>query len=276
MGPVVADGPEGLVGIRNDGRPLVGTDRGNALAHIRDPAGVVDDHFLRLVASEILEFPEHLLGGPKVEGRLVVCVLKALAVHDDAPVHLILRVQEMDVAGGADRLFELFPEGDDFPVQIPEILLVLYIALLIPDQELVVADGLDFQIIVETHDLSQLRVRNAPLDGPKQFSRLAGRTQNQAFPVLHEKALGDPRPPAEVIQAGFRYQPVEVDASQVILGKDNDMVGGKLHDGLRTHLAQRIQRPEIVDIPRMKHLQKPDKDFRRCAGIIHRPVMILQ
>ena len=53
---------------------------------------------------------------------LIVCILKALARHDDTAVDLILRIEKMYVAGRADQLVPLFAKFNHFAVQILQIL----------------------------------------------------------------------------------------------------------------------------------------------------------
>ena len=55
----------------------------------------------------------------------------------------------MDVAGSADQLAELLPQFYDFPVQIPQFLLCLHRTFFIPQHKSVIADGLNFQIVVK-------------------------------------------------------------------------------------------------------------------------------
>ena len=116
MGPVVADIPQGLVGVIDNRRALVRADRGDSLTLVRDPSGVGDDHLLGLVRSQIFESRQHLLRGPQIQRRLVITVLKSFSRHDDAAVHLILGIEEMDVAGGAHRLAKPLSQPHDPPV----------------------------------------------------------------------------------------------------------------------------------------------------------------
>ena len=53
----------------------------------------------------------------------------------------------MHIAGGTDGLMQLLPQPDNGTVQVPEVLLGLDGA--VAQHEHIVADGLDFQIIVK-------------------------------------------------------------------------------------------------------------------------------
>ena len=118
MGSVIADVSQHLVGIWNDRRTLVRPDRGNPLAHGGNPSGVGDHDLLRLVASQVLKLAEHFLCRAEIERRLIVAVLKALSCHDNPPVNLVLRIQKMHVAGGADRFVKPLSQLYNLPVQI--------------------------------------------------------------------------------------------------------------------------------------------------------------
>ena len=70
------------------------------------------------------------------------------------PELLLLRVQEMHVTSGADRLVQLLGQLHDGTVQVTQALFVGDGTLI--QQEEVVADGLDFQEIVPGRDAPQL------------------------------------------------------------------------------------------------------------------------
>ena len=63
------------------------------------------------------------------------------------PVHLVLRLPEMDVTGGADGLSQFLAEADDDTVEFPQILLAPGVA--VAEHESVVAQGLNFQIVIK-------------------------------------------------------------------------------------------------------------------------------
>ena len=87
-------------------------------------------------------------------------------------VDFVLWVEEVDVAGGADGLAQLFAELDDRAVEAAQLLLALGHAFF--QHEAVVADGLDLEEIVERGDALQLRPAFVRDDGLKQLARLAG------------------------------------------------------------------------------------------------------
>ena len=118
VGPVVADLGQRLVRVRDHRRALIRPHRGNLLAHIRDLPGIGHHHLLGLVRSQVVELRQHLLCCPEIQGRLIVRILKSLASHDDSAVYLVLGIQEMHVAGGADRPSEMLPQVHDAAVDL--------------------------------------------------------------------------------------------------------------------------------------------------------------
>ena len=86
-------------------------------------------------------------------------------------VDLVLRVQEVDVAGGAHRLAQLLPQGHDGPVEVPQLLLCADHPL--AEHEHIVAQGLDLQIVIpggNALELLPVLVRRHRLE----LARLAG------------------------------------------------------------------------------------------------------
>ena len=88
------------------------------------------------------------------------------------PVDLILRVQEVDVPGGAHRLAHLLPQADDGAVEVPQLLLVLHDAL--AEHEHIVAQRLDLQIVVPRGDALELLPVLAVHHRLEQFPCLTG------------------------------------------------------------------------------------------------------
>ena len=163
MGLVVADLSEHLIAVGNDRRALVGPDRRDGVDHIRDHAGVVDDDLPGLLGPEIGKLLQHLIGGVQIEGRGVL-VGHAHALLDDGPVDLVLRVHEVDIPSGYDRLAGLRAQADDGPVEVQQILFrpdlgVFVLHLRGLQKEAVVVPWLDLQIVIEIHDARQDLIR---------------------------------------------------------------------------------------------------------------------
>ena len=114
------------------------------------------------------------------------------------PVHLVLRLPEMDVTGGADGFSQLLAEADDDTVEFPQVLLAPCLA--VAEHEGVVAQGLNFQIVVKRGDALQLVPILVVHHCLEQLTRLAGGADNQPLPVGHQLTFGDGGHPLEVFQ----------------------------------------------------------------------------
>ena len=174
VGPVIAYLGQSLIGILDDRRTLVWPHRGNLITHVGNLPGVGDHHLVSLIRSQVGKFLQHLLCCPEIQGGLVVRILKSLACHDDSAVYLVLWVQEVDVAGGADQLVKLHSQFHYLFIYINQILLGFNRTLLVPEHKSVVSQRLDFQVIVEIHKPGNLRIRRPAKQGLVQFPGLAG------------------------------------------------------------------------------------------------------
>ncbi len=152
---VVADITQLLIRVLNDGRALVRPHRAHRLHLVRNLLRVGDDDLLALVRSEIGELLHHLIGCPKIErSRFLLVRSHAHGRLDDRAVDLILRIKEVNISGRNHRRSKLFSEGDHLPVQVQQILFRIEVLIpLICEQEPVVVARLNFQIIIESHDL---------------------------------------------------------------------------------------------------------------------------
>ena len=180
----------------------------DGVAPVGNQVGVLHHHLVGLLLAQIGEFLEHLLGGFEVDGQGLVRVLKALGGQQDVAVDLILRVQEVDVSGGAHRLAQLLPQPHHRAVEIPQLLLGADHAL--AEHEHIVADGLDLQKVVpggNTLEFLPVLVRRHRL---KEFACLAGRANDKPLPVLVDHRLGHDGVALEVLQVGQGDELVEV------------------------------------------------------------------
>ena len=198
------DGPDGAV----DGR--------------RDLVGVFHHDFVGFFLGQVAELGQHVLGGAVVEGRLEVGVLEAVARLEHRAVDGVLRLLEVDVAGGDDRLVQVLAQPDHRPVELFDGFVAGDPAL--PDHILVVAQGLDFQNVVVGSDLLELLIR-APLhNGPVELPCLAGRGQQQSLPVLVQQAPGHPGLFEEVGHMGLADDLIEVFQAHLVLHQDDEVV----------------------------------------------------
>ena len=169
----VDGGGESAVGERLDFLNLIGNG-----------IGVGDHDLVRLFLAEIGELLQHLLCGAQIQGWLELCIIVSLPCLQDLTVDGIFLVHEVHVAGGTDRNPQLVAQRHNAPVIIPKCLHIGSGA--IADHEGVVANGLDFQIVVKLRQLHQFLVGLLLHHRPKQLARLAGAAENQALPMLHQ------------------------------------------------------------------------------------------
>ena len=201
MGAVVADLSQCLVGILDDRREFPRADRRDLLHLIGDLLGIGNDYLLRLFASKVRKFLQHLLGGPEVQRRLIVRIVKSFSAHDDPTVNFVTGIHKMHVAGRHHRLFELFAQPDDLPVQLLQILCTAHRRHIVTvDHKRIVAQGLDLQIIIKLHQTGNFRVRRPAQQRLVKLSRLAGGADHHAFLVFQIHALWQPRTAVIVFQ----------------------------------------------------------------------------
>ena len=168
----VDEGFQVLDGIFNLRREQIVRHGPQRLAPVNDAVRVLDDDLMRLFRAEIGEFLHHLICRAQIQRQRPVGVGHLLGGKQDVAENLILRVEEVHVAGGDDGLSQLLAELDDGAVEAAQFFLVLGKALV--EHEAVVADGLDLQKVIEASDTLQLRPAFVVQDCLKQFARLAG------------------------------------------------------------------------------------------------------
>ena len=191
------------------------------LAHVRDAVRVRDDRVIAGAAAEVGEFLEHLVRRAEVERVFPVRVGELLGRLEDAPVYLVLRVQEVHVSGGHERLFQLRRQARDPPVQIAQALVVADRAVF--HQEAVVRQGHDLYVVVERGYLLELRARRAAQDGVEHLARLAGRAYEQALAVPLQQAARYDRVAAVVLEVGGGDELVEVFEPHLVPHQEADV-----------------------------------------------------
>lgn len=97
----------------------------------------------------------------------------------------------MHVAGGDDRLIKLVAELYNHFIELLKLLHRFYRAVV--EHEHIVANRLDFQIVVEGGDFLKLPPRLARDNRAEQLARLAGAADKQSFTVLDKLRFGDTR-----------------------------------------------------------------------------------
>ena len=276
MGFLVTDVTERLIRILDNRRTLIRAHRGNPFDHIRNLIRVSDDYLFCFIASEIFKFRQHFLGSPKIQRRLIVRVLEALSGHDNPAVDLVLRVQEMHVAGGHHRLMELLSQGHDLLIQADQIVLRLEGGPFSPQHKFVIAQRLNLQVVVEVHQSRNLLIRGRPHQRLIELSGLAGGSYDQSLPVLLEHAFGDSGHPGKIIHMGPGYHPVQIHPANLIFRQNNHMVGRQLLNGVRVQGTHPVDAVQVENIPLFQHLHKLHENFRGTACVVHGPMMIFQ
>ena len=197
-----------LLGIFQSGRKQLRRQQLEGLDLIRHQTGVGDHHLVGLFLPQILKFLQHFLSGLEVDRQGLVGIRELLGRQQDVPVHFVLRLPEMDVTGGADRLVQFLSQPDDGAVELPQILLAPGVA--VAEHESVVAQGLNFQIVVKRGDALQLVPILVVHHCLEQLTRLAGGADDQALPMGHQLAFGDGGHPLEIFQVGSGDQLIEI------------------------------------------------------------------
>ena len=99
----------------------------------------------------------------------------------------------MYITGSHYGLVELFSQLHDPAVDILDILYRIDRPdFLRSDHELIVATGLNLQVIIEFYQPGDLRIRLPIKQCPVQLSRFAGTSQDQTLSVFQDQALGNP------------------------------------------------------------------------------------
>ena len=189
------------------GEQVVG-HRPHGLAHIGDFVGVLHHNLVGLFLPQIGEFRQHIVGGAEVQGHGLVRVGKALGGKKNMPEYLVLRIQEVDVAGGHHHFSQFLTQLDDFPVIGLKILVGFRLIFFVIQHEPVVSKRLHLQKIIEGGNALEFIVALPVKNGLEQFAGFTGRADNQPLPHFQKLRLGNPGHPAEVLQIGIGDQVV--------------------------------------------------------------------
>ena len=264
------------MGVFQPGREQLARRQQLDLLHqVGDVAGVVDDHLMGQLLPQIGKFLQHLGGGFEVDGQRRVGVGELLAGQKDMAVGLVLRLLEVDVAGGADGLVQLPAQADDGAVELPQLLLRLDVA--VAEHEHIVADGLYFQIVVKRRDAPELGPVLVVLHRLEQLPGLAGGADDEPLPVGHQLGFGDDGHPLEVLQVGGGDQLVQVLEAHFVLGQQDDVFGkaaGLAAPGPQLqHLGVDVL--EAADAQFFFHLlEKRDQHIGHHGRVIGSPVVV--
>ena len=157
------------------------------LDHIGDLVGVGDNHLICFIGAKIGKLIQHLIGRAEIERRLIVGVLKFHTGQQDGAEDRVFRLHKMHVTGCNNWFIELFTNPKDGFIVFNQLIAVLRPAGL--NHKFIVAQRLDFQIIIKGCNVAQL-FKRFPLDNRlEQFPCFTGTADQQPFPVFHNLTL---------------------------------------------------------------------------------------
>ena len=244
------------------------------LTPVDDAVRVVDDDLARLFFAEIREFRHHFVRRPQIQRQRPVGVGHLLGGKQDVAEDLVLRVEEVHVAGGDDGLAELLAEPDDGAVEAAQLLLILGKTLV--EHEAVVADGLDLEEVIERRDALELRPALVVQDGLEQLARLAGRADDEPLAPLQDLRLRHNRHAAEVFEIAVGDQPVEIAQADGVFGEDDDVSRAAVHDlaaGAQL-LHARVDGLQMVDALLLQHFEKAHEQIPAGDGVVGGAVVV--
>ncbi len=195
---------------------------------------------------------------------------EALARLQNGPELGVLGVQEMHVTGGHHGNSQLFTDAHNAPVEIPEGFLVLHPAF--PQKEGIVADGLDFQIIVKPGDLAQFFFAGPIHHGAEQLAAFAGRTHNQPLAVFLDHGTGHVGLAPEIVQMAFGNEVVQV-GHAVLGGRQQHNVPGIAQGAV---LADAVEIVQFLCPGLFCFIQHPGQALGGGRRIVYGPVGILE
>ena len=219
----------------------------------------------------------------QIQRCLLICIIKALACHNDTAIYGIFRIQKVYVTGCYHKFIKLLPQFYNLPVYILQIffrfyrfLITAHIVLLICKHERIVSQWLNFQIIIELYDSCHFFLRTSTQQRTIQLSRLTGRTKQNSFPIFHKFAFWNFRPAVIIFDMGIRYQTIQIYSTNIVLRQHNGMVTWQLSDTLLRiafHLFQ-IFHSFYASFP--QHFHKFCKYLCCTGSIVYRTMMIFQ
>ena len=138
------------------------------------------------------------------------------------PVNFVLGVEEVHVAGRDNGLSELVAQLYNRAVETSKLLLVLCHALL--QHEAVVADGLNFQVIVKFRDALELGPALVIDNGLKELARLAGRADDEPLAPPEKLRLRHDGHALKILEVAVGNEAVEVPEANRIFGEHDDVL----------------------------------------------------
>ena len=231
---LIADLPQGLVGVFDHRRALVRADGSDGLAHPQDQLRIVDDDPVGGFCIVIPEAGQHLLGGAKIHrgGPLggFHKVDAFVKIFDDLPVDGVPLLGEMHVSHGADRFSQFFSQPEDAGIDLHDVLPGLYRGFFIQGHIHEVFRRQHLQIIVKGGDGFRFLIRHAPQKRVVKLAALAAGAKQKPVPQGSDEALGHPGLSVEIVDVGRGKQPIHVGPAQIVFREDRNVFRGQLFD----------------------------------------------
>ena len=189
-------------------------------------------------------------------------------------INLVFGVEEVDVARCADGLAELFAKLDNSAVEVLEVFVVAHRA--VAHHEAVIAERLNFKIVVERGDALELIPVLVVDDGAEQLARLAGRADDQALAMRDKFAFRDDRHALKVFEVRRRDELVEVLEAHLVLGDQNDVLWETVAlDAERAELRHLVvDLLEARDAALFEHDEELGQHLRDRDRIVGRAVVV--
>ena len=156
----------------------------------------------------------------------------------------------MHVAGRHTWLAQLVRNRQDLAVVIAQLFLVLCRA--VGNHKLVVANRLNFQIIIEVGNLEQIFMRCAVHHLGKQLACLTGRAKNQALSVTNQFTARHNRLFIEIFQVGIGNQLVQIFESHLIFCQNNKVIPAQIFQTAGLGFESRQQRIDVGNFGRVQ------------------------
>ena len=141
------------------------------------------------------------------------------------------------------------------------------------NEETIVANGLDFEVIVEVDDLLDLALGSVLKDRTEKLACLAGRTDDESLAVLLQHRLGNTRKAAVVIEIAHGNELVKVLQSNLVLDENDLVIGLELERiGLFCHFL--LQHTPVAQVGFFHNVDHTEEDVREHFGVITSAVVV--
>ncbi len=170
----------------------------NIVDHIRDRTGIFDDDLARYIIAEIVKFLEHLVGRAEEYRAAAIGIGEFLRRLEYLAVLLVLGIEKMHITCGDNGLTQLSADLKYAAVIVLQDANVADNTVI--NKKAVVAERLNFKVIIERCYAPKLGIARAVHDGAVQLAHSAGRAYKQSLAVLDEQTFGHGRSLIEILE----------------------------------------------------------------------------